>query len=120
MRACIPDRLGDVRFVIIKPALDRAAAVVHRARRIGNPVTLSERDPLLAPAISNDLRGFLGGRVDVAVDAKSNPSSLIKKGRDPIVFPPRSWDLLNEAQRRKPGAFLLDNRLRPEALVDGW
>jgi len=120
VRARIPDRLGDVRFVTIEPTLDRAAAVVRRARRAGNPVTLCERDPLLAPAIANDVRGLLGGRVDVVVDVKSNPSSLIKKGRDPVVFSPKSWDLLNDAQRRKPAAFLLDYRLPPEALVDGW
>jgi DNA-binding transcriptional regulator YhcF (GntR family) len=120
VRVRIPDRLGDVRFVTIEPALDRAAAVVRRAKRAGNPVTLCERDPLLAPAIAHDVRGLLGGRVDVVVDVKSNPSSLIKKGRDPVVFSPKSWDLLDDAQRRNPAAFLLDYRLGPGALVDGW
>jgi DNA-binding transcriptional regulator YhcF (GntR family) len=116
VRARIPNRLGDVHFVTIEPALDRASTIARRAGRAGNPVTLCERDPLLAPAIAADVRRLLGGHTAVLVDARSNPSTLLKRRRGPVVFSPKSWELLKEAERLEPDAFLLEYRIPDEAL----
>jgi DNA-binding transcriptional regulator YhcF (GntR family) len=123
-----PARFPQVRFVAIRPdprIPDRLRAFARRGRR--TLVQVCEREPSMAANIAADLAGILSAdRFEIVPVVEPAAGATLRRRRaGPVLFAPRVWGQLTEAQRADPRAlevrYIIDPgdlaRLGPEY---GW
>lgn len=106
-----PQRLADVRFAAILPdprLLDRLAAAPGPRGRGPRRVVVCEREATMADNIAADLAMLLPAEryaVSTRVVRPSSPAVVRRHAGELLLFAPRLWGELDEAQRAQPGAL---------------
>jgi DNA-binding transcriptional regulator YhcF (GntR family) len=124
-----PERLDEVRFAAIHPdaALrDRVASVWSAGGGAGPArVVLCEREPGMARNILADLVRILPASDFTVVAEVEAPEVLLRRAQGPVLFAPRVWGEMSDAQRAHPLAlevrYVFDERdVAALAAAAGW
>jgi GntR family transcriptional regulator len=124
-----PQRLAEVRFVAIRPDAELRGRVESRWAAAGGVgparVVLCEREPGMARNILADLVGILPAPAFSVVSEVADPALLLARASGPVLFAPRVWGELSEAQRAHPLAlevrYVFEERdLAALAAAAGW
>lgn len=118
-----PARFPEVRFVAIRPdprLLERVRAFARRGRR--TVVRVCEREAAMAANIAADVAGILSpAQFDVVPVVETEPAAALEKAagsRGPLLFAPRVWARLTEAQRADPRVIEVRYIIDPRDLAE--
>ncbi len=117
-----PARFPEVRFVAIRPdpqLPERLRRFARRGQR--TVVSVCERDAGMAANIAADMAGMLpAARFEVVPVVEEGPGATLAKSapRGPILFAPRVWGKLSEAQRADPRAIEVRYIIDPRDLTE--
>jgi DNA-binding transcriptional regulator YhcF (GntR family) len=126
-----PARFPQVRFVAIRPD-PRLPELLRRFVRRGRRtvVTVCERDASMAANIAADLAGILpASRFRIVPAVEDVPGAALaakpRRGSGPVLFAPRVWGQLGDAQRSDPRALEVHYVIEPQDLAQlglerGW
>lgn len=103
-----PHRLGQLRFITIRPDAALIRELRSRCPREGaTHAKLCEREHSMAVNIIADLDAmFAAEQLEVVAEVTPSPTSFFAsyEGSDPVLFSPRVWGELTPAQRQDPRA----------------
>jgi GntR family transcriptional regulator len=112
-----PERLHEVRFAAIRPAPELLAELRERAGSSGPVrVPLCELESTSAQNIAADVSALLPAReFRVVPTTVERPGELLTpRRRLPVLFSPRTWGALTEAERAHPAALEVRYAFPPE------